>query len=121
MPRRCPVPTYLATQLEALALLPTRSGGTLPIRACLGPGRLQQKHDAESTWLACVLDGHLSSRIMSPHRRVKQNSPKSRVVVFPIPNLLFLPAYRPAPRRPQHNRRPSDRLPKQRSMKLRCW
>lgn len=60
----CLIPRHDGVPYLPISLLPTRSSGTLPIRACLGPGRLQQKHDAndctvpgyQSTWLACVLD-----------------------------------------------------------------
>lgn len=62
-----------------------------PHPCCLGPARLQQQQDANHgavppEYLAGLRAGrHLSCHLMSPHRRVKQNSPNSLLAVFLIP------------------------------------
>lgn len=101
-----------------------------PHPCCLGPARLQQQQDANHgavppEYLAGLRAGrHLSCHLMSPHRRVKQNSPNSLLAVFLIPPTATasLPSRTGGRLTARRNNRPpaSDRLPKQRSMTLHC-
>lgn len=122
------VPAYLRTCLGTQSLIvtvPTPSvlpGTGPPATAAEAPitARYNEcKPLYQITWLGLRAGRHLSSHIMSPHRacETKQSKAQESGVSHskPLP-----PAYRPAPHRPLHYRRPSDRLPKQRAMKLHC-